>query len=152
MDNIRIPSVLLRTAAFMLLFGSCTAFTPEEKIRTQYTGKWLLVWSSDPDDSLLLHSGWISLQSDSQFYCNGSFFWRKDSLRTEPSLGKWTAGIFSAAFPMSPSHDPSTWESFKLIIGRKTQYWLLQGKGSQDSTLKWYNTYDSLCYSWRLIE
>jgi hypothetical protein len=152
MDTPRKSAALILTAAFVLLLGSCTAFTPEEKIRTQYAGKWLLVWSSDPNDSLLLQSGWIALQADSQFYCNSSFFWRKDSLRTEPSLGKWTAGIFSAAFPMSHQQDPSTWESFKLIIGRKTQYWLLRGQGRQDSTLKWYNTYDSLCYSWRLLE
>ena len=128
----------------IFIVGSCGVNTPDEEkhLFTQFVGRWKLVYSYYPSDSVLIYSSRITLQADSLFYCTTSVFWRDDSLKFHPSSGKWT--VSDNGFTLG-----GTSLTLSLKIDTLTDLWNLKG-GTQDSMMYWSTLLQGRMYSWKL--
>jgi hypothetical protein len=129
--------------------GCKSPLTPEE-LDNKYVGKWKLIASSFPIDSVLLNSSWIDLRKDQTFYCNTSFFWKTDTLRFQPSQGTWSV---SAVTDMPFSHRAEQGTYISLQVDSTLRSWSLSGNGTSDGAMTWYKENDwTFQYDWKIYK
>lgn len=150
-------SLLFVVQIFVLLIGAlffaggCPTDASENKkiaedAMKKFSGKWMLTYSSDHQDSSFINSSWIELRGDSTFSSNTSFFWREYALNIQPLQGRW----WTVYITPNKYNDPSGLQIY-LKVESALKVWWLEGNGTRDSTMTWadQNPY-TVRYRWKI--
>jgi len=146
-----------RTTTTLVFFLALILLAPQEACDlknstsqqfARYIGKWTLLKSSDPSDSLFYRTSWISLAADSTFRSNTSFFWNPDTQKNSPLAGTWAVSEISGII----FHDPDVEGTviITLTVDKTRCSWDLYGNGTQDSTMRWNVRNGEWQYSWTM--
>ena len=147
----RLSAVFIHLAfvSGIFLLAGCDVTDDENQTKTNFTGKWRLLNSSDSSDAPYLHSSWILLGDDSHFQSNTSFFWRGDSLGITPLTGTWSVEIDKDLSTVLFDKSGKT-SVIQLKVDSTAKRWVIGGNGTKDSTMLWYRDDMEWQYSWTL--
>jgi len=131
----------------LLLLQHCGITDAEKNAEANFSGKWTLVKSDNPSDTSYLNSSWITLNKDSLFQSNTSFFWNKDSLKARPLNGRWIIQINSSII----YNDQGETTFIDLTADSTTRGWVISGNGTKDGTMFWYSSISGWHYTWTAV-
>ena len=131
----------------VIFFISCKNVPEMEKSEEEkLIGKWRLINSITISDSIYLSSSWIEFKKGNYFKSNTSFFWTKDSSKSQPLSGSYS--IYIESDPLMLSRHECCHTYIILTIDTISHSWVF---GRDSLNMYWSNDpYSLRQYSWTL--
>lgn len=119
------------TTSFLLCFSCYDFVAHSHKIPLDvYTGKWLFTGSIYDESINIDSTGFITLFEDSTFLADFSYFWNKDSSKSDSVTGSW--------FPyQTATYRDNYYVDLHLQVNSGKKHWRVHG-GTTEGTMTWF--------------
>jgi hypothetical protein len=129
--------------------GCKNSMTPEEVV-SAYAGTWELNSTYFNEDIIFVHRALLTINKDSTFTSNASFFIRGDSLRSQPISGKWSFTPRSAVLSFLTSSLSGADGSILFSSGSLGRSWGVSG--SAKIGYMYWSRGEETDYQWNYVK